>query len=1017
MKRLLLFLLCLTMLLGNLAANPVQQEYARQMAWKYATNNPLFQLRQSEDAVKPVHTFYDADGMATMFVFDIGDKGFVIIAADDCSHPVIGYSGEGVFDLEHAPDGFLYMMDEISHGISLAVADGVKASSDIRAEWENLCDYGVLHLERNGSFVEPLVLLKWDQSAPYNMFVPSGCPSGCVATALSQLMKYWEWPITGTGSHQYYCEGYGIQSANFGETTYDWAHMTPTYGTLSTQEEKVAVATLMYHCGVAMNMGYHPSGSGAYSADVPERVSTYFSYSTHTTFIEKHGYSSEHWTKMLKSYLDQKIPIYYSGYSTTGGHAFVCEGYDKDGLFYFNWGWGGSSNGYFLIDGPDFNYSDGQAVVVDMVPDYLYDQMPRQPEDLTVVIDDDVTLTGHISWINPSMSVVGNELQTLDKIVITRDGKVIAELTDVTPGAAMSFDDEVPYFDKFTYKVYGMNDKVCGRVSETEGVYGPYCDWSVVMTSTNFHGWSGGGITVQNAAGSYIDFLTTSVSTASIQHFQMALGNNNLYWKAPDETVNSMSFKVKSPDGQVVYEFSGASPQLEEGLLCTLNNQCGHENVCESPYHLVVVNDEEDPQTLLLTWNSDFDPEFGYCIYRDGQLIYMSRETSFVDEHTEIGGHCYMVTALCTGGETEPSNEVCVTSGEHCDAPRDLHFSYTATGKVMLEWNAPRQLSPNGYMVYRRTPGKQFQLIKVQNKTTFKDTSANPDVVYQYAVSSVYSDIPCYSGYAQSLFNPDKYYIEVNWSEQVGTLVAKVSDDATSMHLVWEAVYQSASYQVFKDGTLLATIEDGTCTFDDPDVAFGSTYCYYVKVIGAEGEIGQTNEVCVGLLCNAPTDLSARVEEETVFITWSRPADYVQSYRVIRTDNQTGEETVIEGVLEETYSEQVAGTYDLSFQVKANYGGCESALATTAEGEDFVKVTNLGVGEADANIRVYPNPTDGVLYILADSPCRCKVYDLVGQTVLETERHTIDLSGLADGVYLLKVSTANGVLVQKIIKK
>ena len=232
---------------------------------------------------------------------------------------------------------------------------------------------------------------------------------------------------------------------------------------------------------------------------------------------------------------------------------------------------------------------------------------------------------------------------------------------------------------------------------------------------------------------SYIDFLTTNTSAAQLQRFQMALGNNNLYWTEPTSAIGNLSFKVKDPQNQVVYEYNGPSSELEAGLLRTLNNSCGNENICEAPYNLRATVDPDNNQTIVLTWDSDHDPEFGYCIYRDGFLFNMAHELRYVDENTDIGGHCYYVTALCNGGETANSNEYCATSGEGCEPPKDFYFNYNGD-YVQLTWSATGNTDVSGYIAYRKNDDLPYKRVKVTsaNTTTFRDQTAVPGTEYQY---------------------------------------------------------------------------------------------------------------------------------------------------------------------------------------------------------------------------------------------------------------------------------------------
>jgi hypothetical protein len=214
--------------------------------------------------------------------------------------------------------------------------------------------------------VSPLVQTKWDQSPYYNNLCPydnskgERTVTGCVATAMAQVMNYWEYPKKGTGFHSYNHSKYGTLNANFGSTTYDWANMPNELTSSSSTVQKNAVATLMYHCGVSVDMDYNVSsegGSGAYVISSRSPVThcteyalkTYFGYKTSIQGVQKADYTTTNWKNLLKAELDASRPIVYAGFGD-GGHCFVCDGYDNNDYFHFNWGWGGLYDGYFALN-------------------------------------------------------------------------------------------------------------------------------------------------------------------------------------------------------------------------------------------------------------------------------------------------------------------------------------------------------------------------------------------------------------------------------------------------------------------------------------------------------------------------------------------------------------------------------------------------------------------------------------------------------------------------------------------
>ena len=306
------------------------------------------------------------------YIYNIGTQGFVIIAGNTVLPPVLAWSNQGVFpDLEEAPENFASWIRHYDEMIEYAVANHIAPEAKIQRQWENAAQ-GIFGT-RNTQTVNPLVSTHWNQDCYYNEYCPAtsggwwwGGPcghvyAGCVACAMAQVMKYWNYPETGYGSHSYVHSEYGEQSANFAATTYHWEDMPN-----DVWNSNDAVATLMYHCGVSVNMNYGPNGSGAMSADVETALRSYFGYCG-AKFRQKNSFDDDAWTDLLKTELDLSRPIYYSGQSGSSGHAFVCDGYDNNDLFHFNFGWSGSGDGYFsTYDVNGYNLS--QAVVLNIYP-------------------------------------------------------------------------------------------------------------------------------------------------------------------------------------------------------------------------------------------------------------------------------------------------------------------------------------------------------------------------------------------------------------------------------------------------------------------------------------------------------------------------------------------------------------------------------------------------------------------------------------------------------------------------
>jgi len=305
------------------------------------------------------------------YVFNRDDEngGFVIIAADDCATPVLGYSDCGVFDYDNMPPHVRKWMDGYTRDIRSAKTNKTPADLTVAGKWNSLLNYTGENAAFRSSTAEtavaPLVNTRWDQSPYYNQSCPgSGTGSnravtGCVATAMAQVMKYWNYPTTGTGFHSYNHTTYGTLTANFGATTYDWANMPQELTSLSSSTAKNAVATLMYHCGVGVEMDYGTSAEGGSAAYVISSRSalvhcaeyalkTYFGYKTSLEGLSKRNFSATDWATKLRNELDAGRPMVYAGFGE-GGHCFVLDGYDNNNQFHFNWGWSGLYDGYFVL--------------------------------------------------------------------------------------------------------------------------------------------------------------------------------------------------------------------------------------------------------------------------------------------------------------------------------------------------------------------------------------------------------------------------------------------------------------------------------------------------------------------------------------------------------------------------------------------------------------------------------------------------------------------------------------------
>jgi hypothetical protein len=304
---------------------------------------------------------------------DTINKGFVIVSADKRAWPILGYSTEGSFNEKKQPEAFTAWMENRKKEIESIKRDNLQPDSATMASWQNL---SLKSASTSSTSVEPLIQTQWDQGCYYNTMCPADAAgpcghavAGCTITAMAQIMKYWNYPTKGTGSHAYNHPTYGHLSADFGSTTYQWSQMP---NIVTSQND--AVATLMYHCGVSLDVDYGPNGSGAW--DPRDALVQYFNYSSNAMLVNRSGFSTNEWINLLKSELDLQHPIWYTGSGGLVGHSFICDGYQDADYFHFNWGWSGSFDGYFYIGNlnPGWNdFNENQSALINMIPGNLPD--------------------------------------------------------------------------------------------------------------------------------------------------------------------------------------------------------------------------------------------------------------------------------------------------------------------------------------------------------------------------------------------------------------------------------------------------------------------------------------------------------------------------------------------------------------------------------------------------------------------------------------------------------------------
>lgn len=300
-------------------------------------------------APKLLKTANTDTGQPAYYIFNTGDCT-VFASADDIAAPVLGYTESALTDLNQIPSSMAYMLDFYAREIEWAKSNGV--TSTYIASRAN--DY---------SPIEPLIMTQWSQDMPYNQLCPiykgKNAYTGCVATATAQVMNFYKYPSVGTGEISYYWE-HGVEnlSANLSDYPLVWDNMLSTYpdANTGTDNQREAIANLMKSVGFSLHMNYGDDSSGGSSAfgyDIPNALVDNFHYDVGVRSEYRDLYEYAVWESMIYNELSESRPLVYLGKGSGGGHAFVCDGYQGDGLFHINWGWNGMSDGYFLLSALD----------------------------------------------------------------------------------------------------------------------------------------------------------------------------------------------------------------------------------------------------------------------------------------------------------------------------------------------------------------------------------------------------------------------------------------------------------------------------------------------------------------------------------------------------------------------------------------------------------------------------------------------------------------------------------------
>ena len=485
----------------------------------------------------PTEEIFSIEDNAYYYVYNLPEnKGFVIVSGNENARTILGYSDEGNFDINTIPDNFRSWLSFYERELKLLseMPEGTVISSSLRAAQDKVETSGF------ATSISPLIKTKWDQDAPYNYQCPivssSRSAVGCTAVSAGQIMNYHQWPKKGKGSFTYSINGKNT-TVDFSQTTYDWKNMKNTYPSTipSSDPTAIAVSTLLYHVGFAAQSSYGES-TGAYTGNMARAIIEYFDYDPNMQVYQRMYFTKTEWENLIKKELNASRPIHYAGYNSNSGHAFVCDGYDANGLFHFNWGWSGLSDGYFElsaltpgslgIGAGSGSYNENQEIIVGI-----------QPPNAN-------------SSYNPQ--IYFKNLNLMTAATINRNGTFQVRLNQIFNRGIYS------YSGQFALGLYNKNDELVGTFgnytfTDLKAGYGS----NAFNLSSNFSSNVSNGdykMRVVQKEKNAADWKIIQGKTGTLTHFNVVITSNQVTFSEPPELFSNLTVDMSGVATQTFYK-------------------------------------------------------------------------------------------------------------------------------------------------------------------------------------------------------------------------------------------------------------------------------------------------------------------------------------------------------------------------------------------------------------------------------------------------------------------------------
>ena len=587
-------------------ASPVSPKRAAAVA-----HNFFGSLCGAKSTLQDLSKEWPYDGM---YLFVGSQGGFVLVAADDAARPILGYSPSGSLDPQNLPTPLQQWLQAYQQEINALREAKSTPCAAYAPEWYAL-ENNLMPKDSVSGGVEPLLTTHWDQDYPYNGYCPRGTVTGCAATAQAQIMNYWQHPAFGQGSHSYTHATYGLQQADFAHTLYDWNNMPDQAFSSTPMEQKEAVAVLMYHCGVSLEMGYGTAAQGGSMAaglagrpgfaSIDNSLKDYFCYSPDMRVVFKdNGYTNERWRDQLIAELDQRRPVVYTGAAAQGGHGFVCDGYDHRGYLHFNFGWSGVGDGYFPVDSISpgvggaggngtYTFNMNNSALLGLVPDYRLRvsdsafSVSRLGECDSFLVA--VNRSNYAAW---SMNV------DADWITVT------ADTLDPAGWVRFVVQENNSGQERVASLTFVQGSETC-TVQVAQAAYDPeeMCPLTVVMESTHGDGWQGGAnLTLESASG--FVYGTARLQSGAKDSVVILVSPDEVYsvWHSGGGTDRYVNYHVRNQYGE---DYVSVSYAYRNGGTHYIQWPCAHVGIEDNADAPAAVEVYPNPAASMLNIKAD----------------------------------------------------------------------------------------------------------------------------------------------------------------------------------------------------------------------------------------------------------------------------------------------------------------------------------------------------------------------------------------------------------------------------